>query len=276
MKTNCIIHGDCLPIMQKMPAESVDLFITSPPYANARKKTYGGHAPEDYGDWFMPRSEEMFRVLKPSGSFVLNIKECAVNGERSTYVLGLILGLRDQGWYWTEEYLWHKTCCAPGKWPNRFRDAWERCLHFTKGRDFTMNQNAVRVYIAKSTKDRAKYTSGKDLDRTVAATGSNFGTSRVRWANKDIVYPDNVLVGPTEFRNKGHPAVFPLWLPTWFIKLFSNSGDVVLDPFCGSSTSCVAAALLGRKYIGVDSNMEYVKLGRKRIKDAKISKTISQ
>src|SRR6185437_2009125 len=110
-----------------------------------RKHTYGGSSPEKYVEWFLPRSEQFLRVLKPTGTFILNIKEKAENGERHTFVIELILALRKQGWLWTEEFVWHKKNCYPGKWPNRFRDAWERCLHFTKQRKFAMYQDAVRV-----------------------------------------------------------------------------------------------------------------------------------
>ena len=71
----CILPGDCLHVLRDMPADSVDLIVTSPPYADARKRTYGGVSPADYVDWFAPRAAEMLRVLKPTGSFVLNIKE---------------------------------------------------------------------------------------------------------------------------------------------------------------------------------------------------------
>jgi len=100
--------GDCLDVLRDYPDQSIDLIITSPPYADQRANTYGGIKPDDYVNWFIPRAEQFFRVLKPGGSFVLNIKEKAVNGERHTYVLELILALRKQGWLWTEEYIWHK------------------------------------------------------------------------------------------------------------------------------------------------------------------------
>src|SRR5262245_39931122 len=129
-----LIHGDCLDVLPTLPAECVDLIVTSPPYADQRKQTYGGVPIDEYVQWFLPRADEMFRVLKPAGSFVLNIKERVHHGERHTYVLELILGMRERGWIWTEEYIWHKKNCHPGKWPNRFRDAWERCLHFTRRR----------------------------------------------------------------------------------------------------------------------------------------------
>ena len=124
--------GDCADVLARYPSECIDLVVTSPPYADQRSSTYGGIHPDRYVEWMLPRTSEMLRVLKSSGSFVLNIKEKALHGERHTYVLELILAMKRQGWLWTEEYVWHKKNCYPGKWPNRFRDAWERCLHFTK------------------------------------------------------------------------------------------------------------------------------------------------
>ena len=121
-----LIHGDCRIELAKLPAESVDLIVTSPPYANQRASTYGGTKPDQYVEWFAPIADELHRVLKPGGTFILNIKEPAIKGERHTYVLELILELRRRGWLWTEEFVWHKKNCYPGKWPNRFRDAWER------------------------------------------------------------------------------------------------------------------------------------------------------
>ena len=93
--------GDCLEILSDYDADSFDLIVTSPPYADRRMKTYGGINPNEYVDWFMPRAEKFFRVLKPSGTFVLNIKEKVVNGERHTYVIELILEMKKQGWLWT-------------------------------------------------------------------------------------------------------------------------------------------------------------------------------
>ncbi|MGI0009844.1 MAG: DNA-methyltransferase, partial [Nitrosopumilaceae archaeon] len=143
IKLDCIYHDDCLNVLKNLPNESVDLIVTSPPYADNRKGDYVGVGIDEYVQWFLPISMEIKRVLKTRGSFVLNIKERARNGERDTYVLKLILEMREQGWLWTEEYLWHKKNSFPGKWPNRFRDAWERCLHFTKQKKFKMYQIAV-------------------------------------------------------------------------------------------------------------------------------------
>src|SRR3989344_7151501 len=130
-----IILGDCLDVLKGMPSGSVDLIVTSPPYADQRKTTYGGIVADEYVEWFLPISKELLRVLNPTGTFVLNIKEKVMNGERHTYVLELILEMRKQGWLWTEEFVWHKKNCYPGKWPNRFRDAWERLLQFNKTKE---------------------------------------------------------------------------------------------------------------------------------------------
>ena len=82
--------GDCVEILKDIPDNSVDLIFTSPPYADQRKKTYGGVHPDDYVEWFLPKAEQMYRVLKPTGTFILNIKEKVVKGERSTYVMVLL------------------------------------------------------------------------------------------------------------------------------------------------------------------------------------------
>ncbi|MCL2745419.1 MAG: site-specific DNA-methyltransferase, partial [Planctomycetaceae bacterium] len=140
-----IYEGDCREILPTLPADSVNLIVTSPPYAEARKGEYGGIAHKDYVQWFLPVSAELFRVLKPDGTFILNIKENVVKGERSTYVLELILALRKSGWLGTDELIWCKRNCYPGKWRNRFRDAWERLLQFNKSRRFAMYQDSVKV-----------------------------------------------------------------------------------------------------------------------------------
>lgn len=120
-----LILGDCREKLDEIEDSSVDLIFTSPPYADRRKNTYGGIHPDKYVDWFSPISKELLRILKPTGTFILNIKEKAINGERHTYVIELILEMKKNGWLWTEEFIWHKKNCYPGKWPNRFRDAWE-------------------------------------------------------------------------------------------------------------------------------------------------------
>jgi site-specific DNA-methyltransferase (adenine-specific) len=188
-----IFHGDCLQVLKDLPDNCVDLIMTSPPYADRRKQTYGGVKPEDYVDWFLPISVELLRVLKPTGTFILNIKENVENGERSVYVLELILALRKQNWLWTEEFVWHKKNSFPGKWSNRFRDSWERCLQFNKDRKFNMYQDSVRVPVGDWAKSRLKNLSETDKIRDNAKNGSGFGKNVSNWLERETVYPTNVF-----------------------------------------------------------------------------------
>ncbi len=262
-----ILCGDCVEILRRFDDDHFDLIITSPPYADSRDKTYGGIRPDDYVAWFLPRAEEFLRVLKPTGTFILNIKEKAMNGERHTYVLELILALRQQGWLWTEEFVWHKKNCYPGKWPNRFRDAWERCLQFNKTKKFKMFQDAVRVPMGDWAESRLKSLGKNDVVRFDSQVGSGFGKNISNWLDRDLAYPTNVLHLATESGNKRHSAAFPLALPEWFIKLFTEPGDQVLDPFVGSGTTCEAAYKLGRNCVGIDVLPEYCELAKSRVQE---------
>lgn len=265
-----ILLGDCEKILKQFPDNSIDLIFTSPPYADQRKNTYGGIKPDGYVAWFLPKAREFLRVLKPTGTFVLNIKERVVDGERHTYVIELILEMRKQGWLWTEEFIWHKKNSYPGKWPNRFRDNWERLLQFNKQRKFNMYQEAVMVPVGDWAKDRLSNLSETDRIRDESRVGSGFGKNISNWVGRRQVYPNNVLHLATECSNRNHSAVFPLELPTWFIKLFTKPGDIVLDPFIGSGTTAVAAVQFGRKYIGIDTELDYVDMSNERISELQI------
>ena len=262
-----LILGDCLDILKNLPTNSVDLIVTSPPYADQRKDTYGGIHPDRYAEWFLPITGELLRVIKPTGTFILNIKEKTVDGERHTYVLDLIKGMRAQGWLWTEEFIWSKKNCFPGKWPNRFRDAWERLLQFNKQKKFNMYQEAVMVPMGDWAKTRLKNLSETDLRRDNSRVGSGFGKNVSKWVGREMAYPTNVLAMATETGNKQHSAVFPKELPIWFIKLFTNEGDVVLDPFLGSGTTSIAAISLNRNSIGIEIKDDYYKLALKNINE---------
>ena len=265
-----VLLGHCEEVLEKVPDNSIDLIFTSPPYADQRRRVYGGIPPNDYVDWFMPKAEQFFRVLKPTGTFILNIKERVVNGERHTYVIELIQEMRRQGWLWTEEFMWHKRNSYPGKWPNRFRDNWERLIQFNKHKKFNMYQEAVMVPVGNWASNRLKNLSETDKIRDESRVGSGFGKNISNWIGRDMVYPNNVIHMATESSNKNHSAVFPVKLPTWFIKLFTKTGDTVLDPFIGSGTTAVAAAKLGRRYVGIDLNPEYVELSNQRVNEVQV------
>ncbi len=259
-----IENGDCQEILEQYPDNSFDLIVTSPPYADSRSKTYGGIKPNEYVDWFLSKTEQFLRVLKPDGTFILNIKEKAVNGERHTYVLELILALRKQGWLWTEEFVWHKKNCFPGKWPNRFRDAWERCIQFNKSKKFNMYQEEVMVPMGDWAKTRLKNLSDVDRSRDESKVNSGFGKNVSNWIGREMAYPTNVLHFATECYNKNHSAVFPRALPEWFIKLFTKENDWVLDPFAGSGTTLEVAQRLNRNCVGIEILPEYCKLAKNR------------
>jgi site-specific DNA-methyltransferase (adenine-specific) len=255
--TSQLYLGDCLTQLKLVPNDSMALIFTSPPYADNRKATYGGIHPDAYVEWFKPIAAELLRVLKPDGTFVLNIKEKVVNGERSTYVLELILALRKLGWLWTEEFMWHKKNCYPGKWPNRFRDSWERLLQFNKGKQFAMYQEAVMVPMGDWAKSRLKNLSETDKVRDPSKVGSGFGKNISNWMSRSMAFPTNVLHLATECSNKNHSAAFPEQLPEWFIKLFTKPGDTVLDPFMGSGTTIFVADRMLRNSIGIEIVPEY-------------------
>jgi site-specific DNA-methyltransferase (adenine-specific) len=252
--------GDSKEVLKKLPSNSVNLIITSPPYADQRKGTYGGVYPDKYVEWFLPISKELLRVLKPTGTFVLNIKEKVVDGERSTYVMELIIAMRKQGWLWTEEFIWHKKNSYPGKWPNRFRDSWERLIQFNKEKKFDMYQEEVMVPMGDWAKSRLKNLSAVDKVRDNSKVGSGFGKNISNWVAREKAYPNNVLHLATECNNKNHSAAFPEELPEWFIKLFSKEGDTVLDPFMGSGTTIIVADKMNRNSIGIEIMPKYFQM----------------
>lgn len=300
-----IYLGDNKEEIKVVLDESVDLIVTSPPYADARMATYGGISSDKYIEWFLPLSKELFRVLKPDGTFILNIKEKINEKERDTYVIELIMALRQQGWFWTEEFVWIKPNSAPGKWPNRFRDAWERLLQFNKNQKFNMYQDEVRVpaseaYIKQI--EKLKKRSLEELDvRRWNSTGSgvNFKPSTLINKDRSLVYPNNVLKFPITLGEmiqdwehnildkekkmdhdnvldasvagsaRKHSAVFPEALPEFFINLFTKPGDTVLEPFAGSGTTLKMCKLMNRKSIGFEIVPEYIQVIKDRLLESK-------
>jgi site-specific DNA-methyltransferase (adenine-specific)/site-specific DNA-methyltransferase (cytosine-N4-specific) len=265
-----IYQGDAGVILQNIEDNTVDLIVTSPPYADQRKDTYGGISADRYVEWFLPISQELLRVLKPSGTFILNIKERVLNGERSTYVIELILKMKNQGWLWTEEFIWHKKNCYPGKWPNRFRDAWERLLQFNKTKQFSMYQEAVMVPMGDWAKTRLRKLSETDKMRDSSKVGSGFGKNISNWIGRELAYPTNVIHLATECSNKNHSAAFPEELPGWFIKLFTKENDTVMDPFMGSGTTVFAAQKLKRNSIGIEIIEDYYTIVEQSLKRSEL------
>lgn len=261
-----IIHGYAEDELKKLSDNSVDLIITSPPYANRRKKIYGGIAEETYVEWFKPIAVEIKRILKPTGSFFLNIKPHTKKGERSLYVFDLVLMLtRELGFLFAEEYCWTKNAFPTGTY-GRFKNGFEPVYHFTKGNvnNITFNALACGTPVNKLTKSRAFRKNCK-----TPTNGSGMVVDRDNFKTLELARPSNVIHAnnvTNQFTPKmGHSAVFPEKLVEFFVKSFSNEGDVVLDLFAGSGTVGIVCEKLNRKYILIDKEQSSIQLIQKML-----------
>lgn len=258
-----LIQGNSLEAMKGMKSNSVDLIVTSPPYADRRKNTYGGVTAEKYCAWFMPFASEMRRVLKETGSLFLNIKPHTKDGERELYVFELVIAMKRQaGFRFVDEFSWTRLG-VPGKFKGRFKNAFEPVYHFSKTGEYTFNPMAVASPAKEVSLARYKRKACGN-----SQNGSGFGGMR-KEITATMALPSNVLNIPQKSNQhtaqKKHPAVFPVELSDFFVKAFSDEGGVVLDPFMGSGTVGVSCKKLNRKFIGIDSMPEYVELAKERI-----------
>ncbi|GIL14685.1 MAG: methyltransferase [Chloroflexota bacterium] len=263
--TTCeIIHADSRQALKAFEGQ-VDLIVTSPPYADARHKHYDSVHPDEFADWFMTFHEPFWNALKPTGSLVINIKDKVVDGVRHRYVWRTLEALADKGWFAIDDYIWHKTNPMPGYWPNRLRDGWEYCFHLAKSQKPYFNADAVRQPIGDWVDSRLKNLGKNDLSRHNSVNNSGFGRNISSWVDKKTVLPTNVLSLAVVGKNKGHPAVFPVDLPLFFIKLLCPEGGLVVDPFGGSGTTGLAALTLGMRSVLIDNNADYVQEAIKRL-----------
>lgn len=269
-KSNVTVYlGDTKKILKKYDDGHFNLIVTSPPYADARKKHYDSITTDKYPDFFLEFHEQLWRVLADDGSFILNIKDKVIDGVRDRYVWKTVMALEEKGWRCVDDYIWSKPNAMPGYWKNRLRDEWEYCFHMTKQKDFKMYQDAVKRPVKPWVKTRLVNLNGKSNDRHNSENDSGFGRDLRNWVDKDLVLPGNNLSIPLVGKDMGHPAVFPVALPEFFIKLFSKEGDNVLDPFGGSGTTGLAAAHLGRNAVLIDKKKEYFEATKVRLAKTK-------
>lgn len=264
---NKILLGNCKDLMGGLDDNSVDMIFTSPPYAERRKSTYGGIHEDEYVDWFLPIASEIKRILKPTGSFFLNIKPHTHKGERSLYVFDLVCGLkREVGFKFVEEYCWTKNG-FPGMLKGRFKNAFEPVYHFTKGNpnEITFNPIACGTPIKKESIARTYRKQCGAPKNGSGMTGMN--TTNIR--NLEFARPSNVINVnnvSNQFSDKQlHPATFPEKLVEFFVKSFSNEGDIILDPFAGSGTVGIVCKENNRNYILMEMMQDYYNLILKRL-----------
>lgn len=261
-----IISGDAREILKTFD-EKAELIVTSPPYADARKNHYDSVHPDKFADWLLSFSDVFWNALENDGSFVLNIKDKVVGGTRHRYVWHTIEALTKKGWHCVDDYIWHKTNPMPGRWPTRFRDGWEYCFHLSKSSKPYFNQDNVRKPIGDWVNTRLRKLGENDLKRHNSENNSGFGRNISKWIGKTTVLPSNVISIPLVGKNKGHPAVYPVDLPLFFIRLLTRKNGLVIDPFAGSGTTGIAALSVGRRCVLIDNNKEYCTLALKRIRE---------
>lgn len=264
-----IYYGDSREVLKNFEDKSFNLIVTSPPYADARKSHYDSIKPDDFPNFITSFHEQLWRVLADDGSFIMNIKDKVVNGVRNRYVWKTVIALSDLGWLCIDDYVWVKPNAMPGYWPNRLRDEWEYCFHFTKNKKFAMYQEAVKKPIGGWANVRLSKLNGKSAERHNSENNSGFGRDLRKWVEKDSVLPGNAVYVPLVGKNMGHPAVFPVGLPEFFIKLFTKEGDNVLDFFGGSGSTGIASKMLKRNCTLIDNNPDYIKVMSERLAEFK-------
>jgi len=256
-----LFQGDCLKILPKLKDESIDLIVTSPPYADLREVKIN---PDNYVDWFLPIGRELYRVLKPSGSFILNINDKRLNGERHLYVFKLVLKLKeDIGFKFIDTYIWRKTRFNPVAGisplnPRNVVDVFEYCFWFTKTLNYKFFFDEGRREPKQP--ERYNYRVGhiSTIDRRRKGKIRN-----IKLHEKGVV-PINVLEFHPKQYQELHISQFPEKLPEFFIKINSEISDVVLDPFIGSGTTMKVCQDLKRSCIGIEINPEYCEIVKRR------------
>ncbi len=263
-----IVHGDAAELLPRLPESSVDLFFTSPPYADAR--AYSRIHPDHYVDWFLPYAKEMLAATTETGSMIINIKNRVANrgtlrGQRHPYVYQLVLALQDMGWRWIETYIWAKPNAVPGKFGPRTKDSFEYVYHFAKGACPYFDLDAVRVPYKADAAEIARRRQDANGRRT---TEAGFGRDRTKTYLRGGADPGNVVsVAQTYNQHRGvaHTAAMPEGLAEFFIRCASPADGLVVDPFAGSGTTVVVGRRYGRRALGFELHEHFVTEARRRL-----------
>ena len=294
---NQFIVGDCEEVLKTFPDNCIDLIVTSPPYADLRDYGVPGSRikPDKYVEWFLPKAIQFKRVLKETGSFVLNINDRVVNGKQHTYAFELLLALvKEVGFNFVRDYIWYNPATPPNSYSTgrygRTKKSHEYIFWFSKGDKWTFNLDPIRKpyshdmlkFLQGRGKGDRKYNSRPsthsfDCEKVWHDNGGSDPGSVIKIDYIDYIDdPGSVIeIGNTSSndsfikmcRAKGitHPARFPEKLVEFFILAGSNENDIVLDPFCGSGTTAVSAHRHKREWIGIDLNGDYCNLAYERM-----------
>jgi len=269
IRLNKVYNENALKTMSNMSDKSINLIMTSPPYANARKSVYGGISSNEYCKWFTPFAVQFRKILKSDGSIIINVGATSKDGEMDTWVFQLPLLMEELGFAFISTFIWVKTNPYPGKRKNKLKNAWEFCYHLAVTPDIKFtplavaapmkNESKARVFREKPRKRKMNKGTGSGLSsgelsifsqmQQEIAESDWWGFDKKELLKDAKALPSNVIVGPTEITNKGGSAVYPEYLPEFFIKLLTDAGDIVYDPFAGTGTTGVSAHKLDRQWI---------------------------
>ncbi len=266
MELNKIYLGDALDLLKKLPDNSIDLVITSPPYSTMKKYIDDeGILADDYVDWFIPYCKEIERVIKPTGSFILNINDKVEGGFRHPYVFDLISRLhKETGLKMFERLFWNKMKGLPNK--SRFGDRIEFLFWFVKEKDFKFKIDEMRTEYSPVSIKRMK----KPLKKRYSRGEDDSELEYKDWQPNPKGALPTTLVNISSQSKKiadTHVAVYPTELIKYFIMGSTDEEDIVLDPFMGTGTTGLVANELNRNYIGFELQKEYVTLSEKRISE---------
>jgi len=266
-----LLPGNALTLLPLLPPARVDLFFSSPPYADAR--AYSRIDPDRYVDWFLPFAQAMHAATQPTGSLILNLKNRVAKrgpyqGQRHPYVYQLVLALQQAGWRWIETYIWQKPNAMPGKFGPRTKDSFEYVFHFARGPHPYFNLNAIRVpYHADAAEIHRRQQDRHGRRRTAAG----FGRDRTKTYLLGGADPGNVVTVPLSYnqhRGVAHTAAMPEGLAAFFIQAAAPPGGIVIDPFAGAGTTVLVGRQLGRRAGGFELHQGYVDEGLRRLATA--------
>lgn len=280
--------ADALDVLRALPDGSVNLVLTSPPYALHFKKEYGNVSKSEYVEWMLPFAREIYRVLPDDGSFVLNIGGSYEKGRptRSLYHFKLLIGLVEEvGFHLAQECFWHNPAKmpVPAEWVTvrriRIRDSveyvwwlsktpWPKASNLNVLKPYSADQLRLNARGLKETTRPGGYKinpgfSGLDAGGSIPSNVveepqylEEEPEALLRFGNN--ASNDAYAKGCKEVGLKRHPARFPSALPEFFLKLLTTDGDLMLDPFAGSNTAGAVAEQLGRRWIAVDLEEDYI------------------